>query len=274
MGNTIAKLKGAIKPPIQRVVRRVFRMDPGYQFKPARCIKEQTIRFEFRGHPVTMVSDHATPLYDTIGEVADYDCYQLSEIDFSRSRNALVLDVGGHIGTASVLLSKLHSGRILTFEPSPQNASWLERNLQLNGASQVTVINAALGDHDGEMEFSIDPDSSVAGHTSGIMAADPKAFSKTLRVKSVTLRTILAQHPDVEIHLIKADCEGGEYGLVNQLTPDILSRVRHLTFEVHDLDGSRNLRWLTQKLEQLGFRLRYKPELHERFGLHHLLASR
>ena len=65
-----------------------------------------------------------------------------------------------------------------------------------------------------------------------------------------------------------------DYGIVEQITPDLLPRVRHLTFEVHDLGGNRNVRVLMEKLQQRGFSLRYKKELYGRFGLHHLLASR
>ena len=274
MANTLSRLKGAIKPPIQRVARRVFRLDPGYEFKPAPSIRRQSLTFTFRGHPIAMTADHTTPLYDTIAEIVDHDCYQLEFVDFSHSANALVLDVGAHIGTASVVLSKLHAGTILCFEPIPGNCQWLRENLAANHAGKAVVVEAAMADRDGSIEFAVDPNSSVAGHRAGIVAADPHAFSQTLRVKSVTLRSALANYPNSEIFLVKADCEGGEYGLVDQLDSDLLPRVRHMTFEVHDLDRARNVTALKAKLQRLGFQVRYKPELHNRFGLHHLLASR
>jgi FkbM family methyltransferase len=274
MNATLNRLKGTVKAPIHRAVRKIFRMDPGYEFKPAVSIKQQTIAFQFKQHPLSITSDHATPLYDTIAEIVDHDCYQLDQVDFSNSADGLVLDIGAQIGTASLVFSRLHRGRILCFEPVPANCRFLQMNLEANQAANALVVPVAITGQDGFAEFEIDPNSSVAGRAAGLMATDPRVFSQSLRVRSVTLRTALKDFPTQTIHLIKMDCEGGEYSIVDQLTPDLLPRIRHLTFEVHDLDRNRNVRVLTEKLKRLGFRLLYKKEQHERFGLHHLLASR
>jgi len=274
MNATLNRLKGIVKAPIHRAVRKIFRMDPGYEFKPATSIKQQTIAFQFKQHPLSITSDHATPLYDTIAEIVDHDCYQLDQVDFSDSADGLVLDIGAQIGTATLAFSRLHRGRILCFEPVPANCRFLQMNLEANQVANALVVPVAITGQDGFAEFEIDPNSSVAGRAAGLMATDPRVFSQSLRVRSVTLRTALKDFPTQTIHLIKMDCEGGEYSIVDQLTPDLLPRIRHLTFEVHDLDRTRNVRVLTEKLKRLGFRLLYKKEQHERFGLHHLLASR
>jgi len=274
MAAAFNKFKGTIKPYIHNTVRKVLRMDPGYEFKTAPSIKEQLISFEFKQHRLSMTCDHATPLYDTIAEIVEHDCYQLEQMDFSNSADALILDIGAQIGTASLVLSRLHRGTILCFEPLPENCRFLQMNLAANKVANAIIVPAAVTDQDGFAQFAIDPNSSVAGHVAGIMAADPHAFSQSLRVKSVTLRTALAEFPRQMIHLIKMDCEGGEYSIVDQITPDLLPRIRNLTFEVHDLDGTRNVRVLTAKLKRLGFKVLYKKEMYNRFALHHLLASR
>ncbi|MGD0260790.1 MAG: FkbM family methyltransferase [Verrucomicrobiota bacterium] len=268
------KFKGAIKPYLHNTVRKVLRMDPGYEFKPAPSIKQQTIEFEFKGERLSLTCDHTSPIYDTIAEIVDYDCYQLEEVDFSDSAGALVLDIGAHVGTASVVLSRLHKGKMLCFEPLPETGQFLKKNLEANRVAKAVVVPAAVTEQDGFVEFAVDPNSSVASHLAHSMAADPRAFTQLLRVQSVSLRSALAAYPKERIHLIKADCEGGEYGIVNQITPELLPRIRHLTFEVHDLGGKNNVRTLTQRLRGLGFSVRYKKELYNRFGLHHLLASR
>ena len=274
MKATIQRLKGTIKAPIQKAARRVFRLDPGYEFKSAPSIKQQTIEFEFQGEHLTLTCDHTSPIYDTIAEIVDYDCYQLEELDFSDSAGALVLDIGAHIGTASVVLSRLHKGKILCFEPLPENGRFLKKNLEANQVAKAVVVPAAVTEQDGFVEFAVDPNSSVAGHLARSMAADPRAFTQLLRVQSVSLHSALAAYPNERIHLIKADCEGGEYSIVNQITPELLPRIRHLTFEVHDLGGKNNVRTLMERLRGLGFNVKYKKEMYNRFGLHHLLASR
>ena len=273
MNAALNKFKGAIKPPIHGAVRRIFRMDPGYEFRPASCIEQQSITFRFKQQQLCMTSTHTTPLYDTIAEIAEYDCYQLERVDFSDSADALVLDIGAHIGTASLVLSRLHKGKILCFEPMAENCRLLQQNLQANKVTNAVIVPAAVGDQDGFAEFEVNPDSSVAGRTRGIMAANPREFSQSLRVKSVTLRTALAEFADRTIHLIKMDCEGAEYSIVDQITPDLRPRIRNLTFEVHDLDSTRNVARLTDKLKRLGFTVWYKKEMYNRVALHHLLAT-
>jgi len=273
MKTTLNKLKGAAKPPIHRVIRTIFRMDPGYEFKPAPSIKQQSIDFVFKQHRLSVTSDHTTPLYDTVAEIAEHDCYQLDQIDFSDSADGLVLDVGAQIGIASVVLSRLHRGKILCIEPVPENCRFLQKNLEANQVTNAVIVPAALMGQDGFAEFEIDPNSSVAGRAAGLMATDPRVFTQTLRVKSVTLRTALKDFPSQAIHLIKMDCEGGEYSIVDQITPELQARIRNMTFEVHDLDRTHNVGALTKKLERLGYRIRYKQEMHQRTTLHHLLAT-
>jgi FkbM family methyltransferase len=274
MNSAINRLKGTLKPHVHNVARKILRMDPGYEFRAAPSIKQQVISFEFKQERLTMTSDHTTPLYETIAEIVEHDCYQLDQIDFSSSADGLVLDIGAQIGTASVVLSRLHRGKILCFEPVAANCKLLQMNLEANKATNAVVVPAAVMGQDGFAEFEIDPDSSVAGRAAGLMATDPRVFSQSLRVKSVTLRTALKDFPSQIVHLIKMDCEGGEYSIVDQLTPDLLPRIRNLTFEVHDLDRTHNVRVLTEKVERLGFKIRYKKEMHDRATLHHLLATR
>jgi hypothetical protein len=40
---------------------------------------------------------------------------------------------------------------------------------------------------------------------------------------------------------LKCNCEGGEYEIVKQITPELATRIRNISIEVHDLDQSRNL---------------------------------
>src|ERR1700675_1713402 len=61
------------------------------------------------------------------------------------------LDIGAHIGYYSLLFSRLagHSGRVFGYEPVPYTYSFLERNLQRNGASNVRAQQAAAGSRNG-----------------------------------------------------------------------------------------------------------------------------
>ena len=65
-----------------------------------------------------------------------------------RVKNCLFLDVGANIGVYSVLIgSKMGPGsKIIAFEPNPDVAARLRRNLELNGLDAMTQVEGvALG---------------------------------------------------------------------------------------------------------------------------------
>jgi hypothetical protein len=107
-----------------------------------------------------------------------------------------------------------------------------------------------------------------------VLKGDPLVFTQKLQVKTLSLPSALLACTGANVELIKMDCEGGEYAIVEQISPELARRIRNMTMEVHDLDRDRNVSALSERLKSLGYRLHYKNELLNRLGLHHLLASR
>ena len=86
----------------------------------------------------------------------------------------------------------------------------------------MRVHQAAVADADGEVGFQLDPESTggrVVRHAG-------------VRVPAVTL----AQACTGTVDLLKCDCEGGEYDIVDQMTQELAARIRNISIEVHDLD--------------------------------------
>ena len=113
--------------------------------------------------------------YHKMGSVDSLNLFDLDElIIFSfywlnRARYRRVLDIGANIGLHSIVLSK--SGyEVRAYEPDPQHFDILSKNLELNGCSDVTAVNAAVSCEDGEMEFV-----RVLGNTTGSHLAGSKA---------------------------------------------------------------------------------------------------
>ena len=66
----------------------------------------------------------------------------------------LFLDIGANIGSFTVLASGVAGATTWAFEPNPETATALERNVELNGLTGlVTVHRVALGDYDGTISF-------------------------------------------------------------------------------------------------------------------------
>ena len=75
----------------------------------------------------------------------------------------VVFDIGAHVGFYTLLSSRLvgHRGRVVAFEPVPENLAFLEKHLAINSISNVDIIEAAVSDRDGQVGLSSGPSSSM-----------------------------------------------------------------------------------------------------------------
>ncbi len=116
-----------------------------------------------------------------------------------------VVDIGSHAGIYAVLAaSKVgRFGRVLAIEPDPENFHWLNRNLHLNGCTNVSAFQIALGNDEGEADLWL---SRYSGEHSLIPNIDVEADS--IKVPVSTLDSFLDEYPRMD--MIKIDVEGFE----------------------------------------------------------------
>lgn len=110
-----------------------------------------------------------------------------------------VIDAGAHVGTHTLTLARLvgPEGRVYAFEPQKKLYRELLRNLELNGATQVTAARFALGDVPAIVEMN-----STHPHSEGSISIGQGG-------DRVELRTIDSFHFS-NVSLIKIDVEGFE----------------------------------------------------------------
>jgi FkbM family methyltransferase len=113
----------------------------------------------------------------------------------------LFLDIGANVGSYTVLASAVCGARTLAFEPDPDTAARLARNINANGiGAQVTVIEAALGAEDREISF-----------TAGLDTVNQVAASSQAGpTRTVSLRRLDGVAGSTDGVLIKLDVEGYE----------------------------------------------------------------
>jgi FkbM family methyltransferase len=240
-----------------------------FYFLPAPSVEAQTVRFRFRGKTFTVEAGHSSPLYETIAEVVDFDCYQLKQIEAQELLRGAIVDVGANIGVTALCFSEIAGRGVVCFEPVPENAARLRANLAANGVANVTVIESAISKVTGKISFWVPEHEDVGGRVTDVSGDG----GRLLEVAGLDLETALS-HVDGPIALLKVDCEGGEYDLLDQMTPRIVERVDALTFEIHDRGPGRNLAAASQSLRALGYGLSFRPDPFGREQLHHVLARR
>lgn len=193
-----------------------------------------------REHFVTLRTGEMMQIRDIFGvdlaiirELFGQDVYNLREL--SLPKDAVVLDVGAHIGSFSAAIhSKFADARITAFEPHPDNFIFLQKN-----APFAECVNVAVAGHEGEAYLGDHrASSSYALGDSG------------LAVKTVTLESYMCAVPRID--LLKVDVEGSEKDIFENLNPSLLMRVDRIFMEIHPPHKNE---WFVSLLENAGFQV-------------------
>ncbi|MBR3698948.1 MAG: FkbM family methyltransferase [Bacteroidales bacterium] len=121
-----------------------------------------------------------------------------------RVKQATIFDVGGFIGDSALVFEELSPQRIITFEPVPENQRFMEKTIELNDMTNVTVVKKALADHEGVMTMN------VYGSESSLYDISSSAYEGKVEIPITTLDNYVLQEKIDDIALIKVDIEGAE----------------------------------------------------------------
>jgi FkbM family methyltransferase len=119
------------------------------------------------------------------------------------ARGGVFYDIGAHAGYFSLLASQAvgPDGRVVAFEPDAGNLGHLREHVRLNGAGNVTVMDAAVADASGSARFAA-PSSSFEGSLSRVGGVD---------VNTVTIDGLVESGTLPAPTYVKIDVEGAEF---------------------------------------------------------------
>lgn len=122
-----------------------------------------------------------------------------------------IYDVGANIGYVSMLLSKAagEQGKVLAFEPLPENVSRIQHNVQLNSLSNIRVYEYAVIDTNKPVIF-YRHQSVGMGKAEGSAGRNDQEYSATLTASGINLDDFIFEKGNPIPQLIKIDIEGGE----------------------------------------------------------------
>ena len=170
------------------------------------------------------------------------------------TRAPVIFDIGSNIGIATLFYKLAYpESRIFCFEPDPDTFQILQKNINDNKVTDVTIYNYALAHHSGEALLYVpdwsDGSSSIYRqkllvesahiHTSSAEQSD-HISEKSIKIRKCS--EILDDLSLSRIHLIKIDTEGAETEIIEDIR-EHLDRIDNIIIEVNGpeipiLDGS------------------------------------
>ena len=131
-----------------------------------------------------------------------------------------VVDIGSNIGDSSILFSLKGAEYVIGFELFPNNYKLSIRNVNENKLSDKILMNLASCSSKNSTII-IDPE------FQGSAGSNISNFSKGIEVPLLTLSEIITKFQIPENSILKIDCEGCEYDIINESPSDIL---RHFSY--------------------------------------------
>ena len=148
---------------------------------------------------------------------------------FEINSNDVIIDIGAHIGLFTLFASQFcKSGKIYCFEPIRENFDLLLSNLELNRIINVKPYNIAVSQKIGSVTMYLNRDES--GHSMHVPG------TKSVQVTSNSLKNIIDSNNLEKCDLIKIDCEGEEYDIINSLPDAYFNKISRMCIEYHFAD--------------------------------------
>jgi FkbM family methyltransferase len=182
----------------------------------------------------------------------------LGELDLD---GKTVFDIGGFRGTHALFFARRvgESGRVITFEPHPENCAEILAELARSGVSNVELRSTAIGCRNEMLEFAYPDDRGLGSAHPGIKARlfrDEQAQPVTIEVQTLDSEIAAGQLPEPDF--VKIDVEGMELDVLHGMRDTASRRKPALFVEIHGVDApdeEANARRVIGWLIECGYRI-------------------
>lgn len=178
-------------------------------------LKQQYLKnkiFMIQGHKMLMNN-----LELSINE--NYDVTETEIVKREIKRGDVVLDIGANVGFYTLIFARLvgPKGKVFAFEPDPESFYLLKKNVEINGYTNVILIQKAVSNSNGKLRL----------YLSELNKGDHRIWDSwekrnSIEIESIRLDDYFKNYSE-KISFIKIDTQGAE-GLVFQGMSDLLKQ--------------------------------------------------
>jgi len=137
-----------------------------------------------------------------------YEPYETQLVSSKIKQGDVVLDIGANIGYYTLIFAKLvgQNGKVFAFEPEPANFRVLEKNVSVNGYSNVIPEQKAVSNRNEKKKLYLNKQN-AGMHT---IYKSKNANLGSVEIETVSLDNYFSNYRG-KIDFIKTDIEGSEY---------------------------------------------------------------
>jgi len=163
-------------------------------------------------------------------------------------KGKVVMDIGGYIGETALFFLDRGASKVISYEPHPELFKLLKKNVALNGYKAITH-NKAVSAKAGTLDLFVTEEL----HSSTTCPNRGNNLG-SFEVETISIISEIEKHePDI----IKMDCEGEEYAILEELVrrPQTAGKIKEgIILEVHPYDKAHNMARIRVLLRELGFK--------------------
>lgn len=161
-----------------------------------KCYKKSKSLYVYKEYKFSENHFESSVLY------SEHGIEHIENIDLIKEK--AIIDVGGYIGDSLVILTKLTTNNIYTFEAVSDNFKLLKDTIKLNNLPNIIPENTALGSSKGVLQINTN------GASSSVKFSDFNNSNKNIiEVPVITLDEYVKEN-NIQVGLIKVDIEGAE----------------------------------------------------------------
>jgi FkbM family methyltransferase len=140
--------------------------------------------------------------------LGQYEVAKTKAISILLGSGATLVDVGANKGDFTLLAARAvgKDGRVLSFEPEPENCKWIRKSMQLNGYTNIALYEVALSGVDGSAQLHLGKKS--GWHT--LLPVQSNLRERTINVPTRALDSVLEEANQFKVDVMKVDVEGAE----------------------------------------------------------------
>lgn len=177
------------------------------------------------------------------------------ERNYRLQNGDIIIDIGASLGFNTVDFSKKvgNEGKVIAIEPDEENLAILQKNLELNGCENVTIVKKGVWSKKDKLHLQV----KERGGGNSLVIAEGKIIG-TVEIEVDTLDNILEQLGIKKVNLVKMDVEGAEIEAVKGMRK-ILSKngTRVVIASYHIVDGQPTYKTIIPTMEAMGFSTKF-----------------